>query len=92
MMRAHVTTKADPQRRSAFGIHRTRLAASRVHRRLVKEARRIVEKLGWLVPNGEMQVRDLGIIQSSGGRSLREQIDLAVRQARQQERYRMKPQ
>jgi hypothetical protein len=43
------------------------------------------------VVNGEMQVRDLGIIQSSGGRSLREQIDLAVRQARQQERYRIKP-
>jgi hypothetical protein len=31
------------------GIHRTRLAASKVHRHLVKEARRAVQKLGWQV-------------------------------------------
>ncbi|HTT23933.1 MAG TPA: hypothetical protein VMG82_33720 [Candidatus Sulfotelmatobacter sp.] len=43
------------------------------------------------VVNGEMQVRDLEIIQSATGRSLREQVDLAVRKARQNERYRIKP-
>jgi hypothetical protein len=32
------------------GIHRTRLAASKVHRHLVKEARRAVQRLGWQVP------------------------------------------
>jgi hypothetical protein len=43
------------------------------------------------VVNGEMQVRDLGIIRSESGRSLREQVDLAVRKVRQKERYRIKP-
>ena len=32
------------------GIHRTRLAASKVHRRFVREARRSVKELGWQVP------------------------------------------
>jgi hypothetical protein len=36
--------------KSVGGIHRTRLAASKVHRHLVKEARRTVQKLGWKVP------------------------------------------
>src|SRR5580704_9152692 len=36
--------------KSVGGIHRTRLAASKVHRHLVKEARRTVQKLGWQVP------------------------------------------
>lgn len=36
--------------KSVGGIHRTRLAASKVHRQLVKEARRTVQKLGWQVP------------------------------------------
>jgi hypothetical protein len=43
------------------------------------------------VVNGKTQVRDLGIIQSTNGRSLREVIDLAVRKARQKERYRTRP-
>lgn len=34
------------------GIHRTRLAASKVHRRFVREARRSVQELGWQVPKG----------------------------------------
>lgn len=37
--------------KSVGGINRTRLAASRVHRHLVKEARRSVQKLGWQVPD-----------------------------------------
>ena len=36
--------------KSVGGIHRTRLAASKVHRHLVNEARRTVQKLGWQVP------------------------------------------
>jgi len=44
-----------------------------------------------IVVNGKMQVRDLGVIQSTNGRSLRELVDLAVRRARQKERYRIKP-
>lgn len=44
-----------------------------------------------IVTSGQMQVRDLGIIQSATGRSLREQVDLAVRKARQKEHYRTKP-
>jgi hypothetical protein len=44
-----------------------------------------------IVVNGQTQVRDLGVIQSTNGRSLRELVDLAVRKARQKERYRIKP-
>src|SRR5262249_32893983 len=44
MMQGH------PQHRLARGIHRTRLAASKVHRRLVTEARRTVQRLGGHVP------------------------------------------
>jgi hypothetical protein len=36
--------------RSVGGIHRTRLAASKVHRHLVREMRRTVQTLGWQVP------------------------------------------
>jgi hypothetical protein len=36
--------------KSVGGIHRTRLAASRVHRRFVKQARRAVQELGWQIP------------------------------------------
>ena len=36
--------------KSGGGIHRTRLAASKVHQHLVKEARRTVQELGWQVP------------------------------------------
>jgi hypothetical protein len=43
------------------------------------------------VTNGEKQVRDLGVLQASGGRSLREQVDLAVRTIRRKEGYRIKP-
>jgi hypothetical protein len=61
-MRAHVTTKADPHHRLSGGIHRTRLAASRVHRRLVKEARRIVQKLGWEIPEDDISPMLVGAI------------------------------
>ncbi len=44
-----------------------------------------------IVVNGQSQVRDLGVIQSTNGRSLRELVDLAVRRARQKEHYRTKP-
>ena len=44
-----------------------------------------------VVMGGQTQLRDLGILQSATGRSLREQVDLAVRRARQKERYRIKP-
>jgi hypothetical protein len=44
-----------------------------------------------IVVNGETRVRDLGIIQSTNGRSLRELVDMAVRTARQKEQYRIKP-
>ena len=40
--------------KSVGGIHRTRLAASKVHRDLVKEARGTVQKLGWQVPEDDM--------------------------------------
>ena len=35
--------------KSAGGVHRTRLAASKVHQHLVKEARCTIQKLGWQV-------------------------------------------
>jgi hypothetical protein len=43
------------------------------------------------VTNGKMQLHDLGVIQAASGRSLREQVDLAVRTKRSQEQYRIKP-
>ena len=43
------------------------------------------------VQGGQIQVRDLGLIQSTNGRSLRELVDLAVRKARQKEHYRTRP-
>jgi len=44
-----------------------------------------------VVRNGETGLRDLGVIQSTNGRSLRELVDLAVRKDRQKELYRIKP-
>ena len=44
-----------------------------------------------IVQNGKASVRDLGVIQASNGKSLRELVDSAVREARKGERYRMKP-
>src|SRR5438105_4407751 len=44
-----------------------------------------------IVMNGQTQFRDLGILQSASGRSLREMVDMAVRKARQKEHYRIKP-
>ncbi len=44
-----------------------------------------------IVMNGRAQVRDLGVIQSTKGKSLRELVDGAVREKRKEERYRMGP-
>jgi hypothetical protein len=44
-----------------------------------------------IVVNGQTEVRDLGVIQSSTGRSLRELVDFAVRKSRKKEHYRFKP-
>jgi hypothetical protein len=44
-----------------------------------------------IVVNGQTKVRDLGVIQSSTGRSLRELVDFAVRKSRKKEHYRFKP-
>ena len=44
-----------------------------------------------VVVNGQTKVRDLGVIQSSTGRSLRELVDFAVRKSRKKEHYRFKP-
>jgi len=44
-----------------------------------------------IVVNGKAQVRDLGVIQSTGGKSLRELVDGKVRVARKDEHYRTKP-
>jgi hypothetical protein len=44
-----------------------------------------------MVENGQMQLQDLGIIQSTNGRSLRELVDLAVRKRREKQQYRIKP-
>jgi hypothetical protein len=44
-----------------------------------------------IVEEGRAQLRDLGVIASSKGKSLREQIDGMVREIRVQERYRLKP-
>jgi len=43
-------------------IHRTRLAASKVHRHLVKEARRTVQKLGWQVPEDSISPTLVGAL------------------------------
>ena len=48
--------------KSVGGIHRTRLAASKVHRHLVKEARRAVQKLGWQVPEDDISPTVVGAI------------------------------
>ena len=48
--------------KSVGGIHRTRLAAAKVHRHLVKEARRTVQKLGWQVPEGDISPTLVGAI------------------------------
>ena len=44
-----------------------------------------------IVVNGQTQLRDLGVIQSTNGRSLRELVDEKVRVARHKEHYRTKP-
>jgi len=44
-----------------------------------------------IVENGTAQLRDLGVITSTNGKSLRELIDSKVREARKTERYRLKP-
>lgn len=59
-MRGHGTTQAGPRDQFAGRIHRTRLAASKVHRHLVKEARRTVQKLGWQVPQGDISPTQVG--------------------------------
>jgi len=48
--------------KSVGGIHRTRLAASKVHRHLVSEARRAVQKLGWQVPEDGISPTIVGAI------------------------------
>jgi hypothetical protein len=48
--------------RSVRGIHRTRLAASNIHRLFVKEARRTVQKLGWQVPENDVSPTLVGAI------------------------------
>lgn len=44
-----------------------------------------------IVQNGKAALRDLGVIQSTNGKSLRELVDAAVREIRKGERYRIKP-
>ena len=44
-----------------------------------------------IVRNGETQLRDLGVISSTHGKSLRELVDEKVREARKDENYRMMP-
>jgi hypothetical protein len=48
--------------KSVGGIHRTRLAASKVHRHLVEEARRTVQKMGWQVPGDGISPTLVGAI------------------------------
>jgi len=48
--------------KSVGGIHRTRLAASKIHRHLVNEARRAVQKLGWQVPGKDISPTVVGAI------------------------------
>jgi hypothetical protein len=44
-----------------------------------------------VVASGNVQLRDLGVIQATAGKSLREIVDRKVREVRQKERYRLKP-
>ncbi len=44
-----------------------------------------------VVQNGTAVLRDLGVIQSNNGKSLRELVDAQVREVRKNERYRIKP-
>jgi hypothetical protein len=44
-----------------------------------------------IIVNGNPQVRDLGVIRSTNGKSLRELIDQRVREDRKNEQYRTKP-
>jgi hypothetical protein len=44
-----------------------------------------------IVVNGVEQLRDLGVISASSGKSLREMVDHKVREARSKEHYRTKP-
>jgi hypothetical protein len=44
-----------------------------------------------VVKGGQVQLRDLGVLDSTTGKSLREMIDHQVRVARKAERYRLKP-
>lgn len=44
-----------------------------------------------IVENGQVGFRDLGVVQSKGGKSLRELVDQKVREIRRDERYRLKP-
>jgi len=44
-----------------------------------------------IVENGVEQLRDLGVISSSSGKSLREMVDHMVREAKRKEHYRTKP-
>lgn len=44
-----------------------------------------------IVQNGVEQLRDLGVISASGGKSLREMVDHKVREIRSKEHYRTKP-
>ena len=46
--------------KSVGGIHRTRLAVSKVHRHLVKEAKRTVQKLGWQVSEDDISATVVG--------------------------------
>lgn len=43
-----------------------------------------------VVQDGQAQLRDLGVIQATGGQSLRELVDRRVREIRVKERYRLK--
>src|SRR5262249_28048795 len=44
-----------------------------------------------IVSHGKAAPRDLGVISSTNGKSLRELVDQKVREARKEERYRLKP-
>jgi hypothetical protein len=44
-----------------------------------------------IVQNGQVGFRDLGVLQTKEGKSLREQVDHRVREIRRNERYRTKP-
>jgi len=44
-----------------------------------------------IVQNGQVQLKDLGILKMTAGKSLREMVDHQVRVTRRQDRYRLKP-